>query len=48
MKYVEACLSAREDSERCFHRCDCPMRLVKACLYEERPDKVDLTSDEVL
>ena len=32
MKYVEACLSAREDRERCFHRCGFPVRLVQACL----------------
>ena len=34
MKYVESCLSAREDRGRCFHRCGCSVRLVQACLCE--------------
>ena len=33
MKYVEACLSAREDRESSFHRCGGPVRLSQACLY---------------
>ena len=31
MKHVQACLSAREDRESCFHHCICPVRLVQAC-----------------
>ena len=34
MKYVEACLSAREDRQSSFHRCGCLVRLVQACLCE--------------
>ena len=34
MVHVEACLSAREDSESIFHHCAVrPVRLVQACLY---------------
>ena len=32
MKYVEACLSAREDRESGFHRSGGPVRLLQACL----------------
>ena len=32
MKYVEACLSAREDGESSFHRSGSPVRLLQACL----------------
>ena len=32
MKQVEASLSAREDRENSFHRCEGPVRLVQACL----------------
>ena len=32
MKYVEACLSAREDRECSFHHSGGPLRLVQACL----------------
>ena len=31
MKYVEACLSDREDPESSFHRCGCHVRLLQAC-----------------
>ena len=48
MKHVQACLSAREDRQSSFHRCGGPVRLVQACLYAERPDKVVLISEEVL
>ena len=36
MKYVEACLSAREDRESCFHHGGGPVRLVQACLCAEQ------------
>ena len=36
MKYVEACLSAREDRENSFHRCGGPVRLLQACLCAGR------------
>ena len=29
MNHVEACLSAREDRENCFHHCGGPERLVQ-------------------
>ena len=45
MKYVQACLSAREDRESSFHRCGRPVRLIQACLCAGSPDK---TSEEVL
>ena len=45
MKYVEACLSAREVRESCFHRSGCSVRLLQV---RERPDKVVLTSEEAL
>ena len=32
MKYVEACLDAREDRESSFNHCGSPVRLVHACL----------------
>ena len=32
MKYMQACLSARENRESSFHLCGGPMRLVQACL----------------
>ena len=32
MKHVQACLSAREDREICFHHCGAPVSLVQACL----------------
>ena len=31
MKDVQACTSAREDRESCFHHCKGPVRLVQAC-----------------
>ena len=31
MKHVQACLSAREDRESCFHPCSGPVRLVQDC-----------------
>ena len=31
MKHVQACLSAREDRESSFYRCDGPLRPVQAC-----------------
>ena len=48
MKHVQACLSAREDSERSFHRCRGLVRLVQACLCEEITDKAVLTTEEEL
>ena len=33
MKYVEACLFAREDRESRFHRSEGLVRLGQACLY---------------
>ena len=38
MKYVEACLSAREDRERNFHRCGGPVR----CLFMSGKDLTKL------
>ena len=32
MKFVQACLIAREDRESCFHHCGGPVRLVQDCL----------------
>ena len=32
MKYVEVCLSAREDRESSFHRSGGPVRLLHVCL----------------
>ena len=32
MKYLQACLSARENRESSFHLCGGPVRLVQACL----------------
>ena len=32
MKYVEACLSAREDPESSFHHFGSTVKLVQACL----------------
>ena len=32
VKYVEACLSAREDPENSFHHCGGPVRLALDCL----------------
>ena len=32
MKYMQACLSARENRESSFHLCGGPVRLVQACL----------------
>ena len=32
MKYLQACLSAREDRESSFHRCGGHVRMVQACL----------------
>ena len=34
MKYVEACLSAREDRESSFHRSGGPVRLLQAGLCD--------------
>ena len=34
MKYVDACLSAREDGESSFHHCGRPVRLMEAGLSE--------------
>ena len=34
MKQVQACLSAREDGESSFHRCERPVRLMQACFCE--------------
>ena len=34
MKQVQACLSAGEDGENCFHHCGRPVRLMQACLCE--------------
>ena len=31
MKHVQACLSAREDRESCFHHYRGPVMLVQAC-----------------
>ena len=36
MKHVDACVSAREDRESSFHRCDGPVMLVQACLCAGR------------
>ena len=32
MNHVEACLSAREDRENCFHHCGSTVTLVQPCL----------------
>ena len=48
MKHVQACLSAREESERSFHRCRGRVRLVQACLCEDITDKAVFTTEEVL
>ena len=36
MKHVQACLSAREDGESCFHHCKGPVRLVQDCSGERK------------
>ena len=36
MKHVQACLSAREDRESCFHHCRGPVRLVQDCSGERK------------
>ena len=33
MKLVQACLSARDDRESCFHQCGRPVTLVQAYFY---------------
>ena len=48
MKHVQACLSAKEDRESCFHHCRGPVRLVKPVHVRERTDNAVLTSEEVL
>ena len=48
MKHVQACLSAMEDRQCCFHHCTCPVRLVQAVHARERPHNAVLTSEEVL
>ena len=39
MKHVQACLSAMEDRQSCFHHCTCPVRLVQACSCARKTSK---------
>ena len=48
MKHVQACLSAREDRESCFHDCKVPVSLVQAYSCAKRVHNAVLTSEEVL
>ena len=48
MKYVEACLSCRDDRESSFYRCGDRQRLVQACLCAGNPCKAVFTSEEML
>ena len=48
MEHFQACLGAREDRESSFHHCGGPVRLVQACLCAGNPDKLVITSEEVL
>ena len=48
MQHVQACLSAREDRESCFHQCRGPVRLVQACSCSKRTHNAVLTSEEIL
>ena len=48
MKHVQACLSAKEDRESCFHHCRGSVSLVQACSCVKRTHNAVLTSEEML
>ena len=48
VKHVQACLSAREDRESCFHHCRGSVSLVQACSCVKRTHNAVLTSEEML
>ena len=48
MKYVQACLSVRDDRQSSFHHCGGPVWPVQAYLCAEHPDNAVLTSEKVL